>query len=172
MKVIEGNHCYFLLTTNNKLGYFYVTAWSIVENSYNINFAARLLEKWLRYWQWPTKLAIEAPSWSLKFFVVLTLLLPTGGLPKKISAQLVEKWLRYWQLKVCVVGGVVGGGFQSIAWSQPQSGLAVTINRKHHKTIDTHEMFHWMTWHLKFVHLHSQRRQASLLSSWGGILRD
>ena len=160
----------------NKLGYFYVTAWSIVEKGYNINFAARLLEKWLRYWhwptklaieapswslkffvvltlllptgvlpkkisaqmvekwlrywQWPTKLAIEAPSWSLKFFVVLTLLLPTGGLPKKISAQLVEKWLRYWQLKVCVVGGVgwVGwGGFQSIAWSQPQSGLAVTI---------------------------------------------
>ena len=68
--------------------------------------SAQLVEKWLRYWQWPTKLAIEAPSWSLKFFVVLTLLLPTGGLPKKISAQLVEKWLRYWQLKVCVVGWV------------------------------------------------------------------
>ena len=25
-------------------------------------------------------------------------------------------------------GGGVGGGFQCIAWSQPQSGLAVTIN--------------------------------------------
>ena len=70
--------------------------------------SAQMVEKWLRYWQWPTKLAIEAPSWSLNFFVVLTLLLPTGGLPKKISAQLVEKWLRYWQLKVCVVGGGVG----------------------------------------------------------------
>ena len=56
-----------------------------------------MVEKWLKYWQWPTKLAIEAPTWSLNFFVVLTLLLPTGGLPKKISAQLVEKWLRYWQ---------------------------------------------------------------------------
>ena len=79
------------------MGYFYVTAWSIVEKGYNINFATRLLEKWLRYWQWPTKLAIEAPSWSLNFFVVLTLLLPTGVLPRKISAQMVEKWLRYWQ---------------------------------------------------------------------------
>ena len=88
--------------------------------------SAQMVEKWLKYWQWPTKLAIEAPSWSLKFFVVLTLLLPTGGLPKKISAQSVEKWLSYCQLKVCVVGGWVGG-FQSIAWSQPQSGLAVTI---------------------------------------------
>ena len=68
---------------SNKLGYFYVTAWSIVEKGYNKNFAAQLLEKWLRYWQWPTKLAIEAPSWCLKFFVVLTLLLPTGVLPKK-----------------------------------------------------------------------------------------
>ena len=69
--------------STNKLGYFYVTAWSIVEKGYNINFAAQLLEKWLRYWQWPTKLAVEAPSWCLNFFVVLTLLLPTGVLPKK-----------------------------------------------------------------------------------------
>ena len=61
----------------NKLGYFYVTAWSIVEKGYNKNFAARFLEKWLRYWQWPTKLAIEAPIESLKFYVVLTLLFPT-----------------------------------------------------------------------------------------------
>ena len=85
------------ISTLNKLGYFYVTAWSIVEKGYNKNFAAQLLEKWLRYWQWPTKLAIEAPSWCLKFFVVLTLLLPTGVLPKKNSAQMVEKWLKYWQ---------------------------------------------------------------------------
>ena len=85
------------LLYQNKLGYFYVTAWSIVEKGYNKNFAAQLLEKWLRYWQWPTKLAIEAPSWCLKFFVVLTLLLPTGVLPKKNSAQMVEKWLKYWQ---------------------------------------------------------------------------
>ena len=87
----------FLILMKNKLGYFYVTAWSIVEKGYNKNFAAQLLEKWLRYWQWPTKLAIEVPSWCLKFFVVLTLLLPTGVLPKKNSAQMVEKWLKYWQ---------------------------------------------------------------------------
>ena len=69
-----------------------ITHWSVTKKN-----SAQMVEKWLKYWQWPTKLAIEAPTWSLKFFVVLTLLLPTGGLPKKISAQLVEKWLRYWQ---------------------------------------------------------------------------
>ena len=50
-----------------------------------------------------------------------------GITPWRVIKKIQLNWLRlrYLQLKVCVGG--VGGGFQSIAWSQPQSGLAVTI---------------------------------------------
>ena len=67
---------------------------------------------------------------ELKMFCSFDIAITHWRVKKKISAQLVKKWLRYLQLKVCVVGGwwVVGwGGFQCIAWSRPQSGLAVTI---------------------------------------------